>query len=164
MVHDGINLTTSTASVLTERGVRDARLARQESFQSMIARANAPVEREARARQAAEQLIAATFVEPILKQAREMHKAAPPFGPGPGEMQFRALMDAELAHRLVRAGRWPLVERVASNLLGARTGAAPVRITPSGASNSDVQPSRDGLSPVGQSDREARIQRTEVLV
>lgn len=114
-----------SASTFTPTGVQDARLARQESFQSVIARANAPTDRAKRARQAAEQLIATTFVEPILKHARETYNPAPPFAQGPGERQFRALMDAELAHRIVHAARWPLVERLASNLLGHPTPGTP---------------------------------------
>lgn len=71
----------------------------------------------ARARAAAEALVAQTFVGPVLKQLRESSEAAPPFAPGPGEKQFRALLDAELAQRMVSGWRLPLVERVARDLL-----------------------------------------------
>jgi hypothetical protein len=73
--------------------------------------------REQRAREGAEQLVAQTFVLPLLKQLRESDRTAPPFAPTQAEKQFRALMDAELAQQLVRAGRFGLVERVARDLL-----------------------------------------------
>lgn len=117
MTIDATHLMRSPAVTYTARGLEDSRLARQESFQGVMSRASGTLDREARAREAAEQLVAATFVEPLLKQVREAHKPAPPFTPGPGEQQFRALMDAELAQRIVHASQWPLVERLASDLL-----------------------------------------------
>ncbi len=117
MTIDTTMFTPSPAMTFTARGIEDARLARQDSFQGVISRASGTLDREARAREAAEQLVATTFVEPLLKQVREAHKPAPPFTPGPGEKQFRALMDAELAQRIVHASQWPLVERLASDLL-----------------------------------------------
>jgi Rod binding domain-containing protein len=97
----------------------------QRSFLAVLGRAqddsNAPP--EARARDAAEQWVAATLVQPLLKQLRDMNTAAPPFGPGPGEKQFRALMDAETAQRITSATHFPLVDRVARQLLKKHGGA-----------------------------------------
>jgi Rod binding domain-containing protein len=73
--------------------------------------------REDRAREAAEQLVAQTFVLPMLKEMRQSNSAAPPFAPSQGEKQFRALMDAELAQRIVKASRFNLVQRLARDLL-----------------------------------------------
>lgn len=83
----------------------------------------------ATARETAEKLVAITFVEPVLKRLRESDGAAPPFAPGPGERQFRALLDARVAHDVVRAARLPMVDRLAHDLL-RRSGGAP---TPRGA-------------------------------
>ena len=77
------------------------------------------------ARSAAEQFVAVTLVQPILAQLRESNAAAAPFAPGEGEKQFRALHDATLAQEIVRAAHWPLVDRLARNLL--RTGEDPER-------------------------------------
>ncbi len=72
---------------------------------------------QAVAREAAEKLIATTLVEPILKQMRETNNAAPPFGPTPAEKQFGALLDHRLSHDLVRSANFPIVDRVARDLL-----------------------------------------------
>ena len=72
---------------------------------------------EADARDAAEQLVAITFVQPVLQQLRESDGAAPPFAPTQGERQFRALLDAELAREITSAAQFPLVDRLARDLL-----------------------------------------------
>lgn len=82
---------------------------------------------ESRARSAAEQLVAITFVQPILAQVREAKDAAPPFAPTEAEKQFGALMDARVAQEIVGGARLPLVERLARDLLarsGVRTEAS----------------------------------------
>jgi Rod binding domain-containing protein len=100
---------------------------REEEFQRILAIAKAQDEAgpEARkAREAAEDFVAMTFIEPILAQIRESSQAAPPFAPTNGEKQFRAMMDAGLARELTRAARFPLVERLARDLRsGQRTEA-----------------------------------------
>jgi Rod binding domain-containing protein len=94
----------------------------QESFASVLGRAQgsaaaAPMSDAQRAREAAEQLVTQTFVAPMLKQLRETNQAAAPFAPTQAEKQFRALTDADLAQRIVRAARFPLVDRLAQDLL-----------------------------------------------
>ena len=76
-------------------------------------------EREDKARDTAREFVAVAFIEPILKQLRSSQiggELAPPLGPGPGEKQFRSLADAQVARQLVRAGNWPLVDRIAKSL------------------------------------------------
>lgn len=73
-----------------------------------------------RARDAAERLVSATFIEPLLAQMRESSQAAPPFAPTQAEKQLRALADTMTAQRIVRAARMPLVDRIAADLM-ART-------------------------------------------
>lgn len=90
----------------------------QRSFSAVLGRAR-DIEQtpEERAREAAEQLVSQTFLLPMLKEIRESDRTAPPFAPSRSEKQFRALMDAELAQRLVKAGSYSLVDRLARDLL-----------------------------------------------
>ncbi len=69
------------------------------------------------AREAAQELVAVTFVQPILKQLRESNHAAEPFGPTDGEKQFQSMHDAVLSQRIVKASNVPLVDRLAADLL-----------------------------------------------
>jgi Rod binding domain-containing protein len=97
----------------------DGTLAAQNSFQNILGRAlgKSSLAPEAQARQAAESYIALTFIQPIIKQLRESDHTPPPWGPTQGEKQFGALRDAELAQRIAQAKRFPLVDRVARDLL-----------------------------------------------
>lgn len=78
-----------------------------------------------RARDAAQDFVAQTFVQPLLKQFRDSDRTPAPFGPSQGEKQFRALMDVELARRIVRAQHFPLVDRLAQDLLRGSGSPAP---------------------------------------
>ncbi len=69
-----------------------------------------------RAREAAEQLVAITFVRPILEEMRQSNNAAPPFAPSSGEKQFRSFLDAKLANEITRSAQFPLVDRIARDL------------------------------------------------
>ncbi len=90
----------------------------QDSFAGIMAMAsNKGGSREERARDAAEQFVALTFVQPALKSLRDSNQAAPPFAPSEGEKQFRALLDAELAHRIVHKAHFAIVDRLAHDLL-----------------------------------------------
>jgi Rod binding domain-containing protein len=97
----------------------DALQSRQDSFREVLGRAmgTGPADTLERARGAARQFIADTFILPILKQLRQSDRTPAPFGATQGEKQFRALMDTELAQRIAQAQRFPLVEQVARNLL-----------------------------------------------
>jgi hypothetical protein len=79
---------------------------------------------EDRARETAETFVAKALVEPILTQVRESNTQPPPFGPGRGEKQFAALIDAKRAMDLVRSTEWPIVERLTSDLARAARGEA----------------------------------------
>jgi len=72
---------------------------------------------EERARDAARKLVSTTLVEPILKQARENNRAAAPFAPTQAEKQFGSLLDHRLANDIVSASNFPIVERLAQDLL-----------------------------------------------
>lgn len=63
-------------------------------------------------RKAAEQLVSATFITPILSQVRESSQAAPPFAPTQGEKQFGAMLDQRIADEIVKSSRLPMVERL----------------------------------------------------
>lgn len=67
-------------------------------------------------RDAAEQFVAKAFIEPALAIARESNRLPPPLGPGNAEKQFASLIDAQRAMDLVRSTRWPIVDRLVSDL------------------------------------------------
>jgi Rod binding domain-containing protein len=107
--------------------------ASQHTFLSVLGRAanRTAGTPEAQARDAAQQFVSTTLVQPLLKQLREMENAAPPFAAGPGEKQFRALMDAEVAQNITSASHFPLIDRVARQLLKkAAKGAKPSQLPP----------------------------------
>lgn len=66
----------------------------------------------AEAREAAEGLVATSFIKPILSQLRESNNAPPPFGPTSAEKQFGSLLDNELADEIARASQFPIVDRL----------------------------------------------------
>lgn len=72
-----------------------------------------------RSREAAEKLVSTTLVEPVLKQLRESNNAAAPFAPTQGEKQFGTLLDHRLAHDIVKSANFPMVDRLARDLLKA---------------------------------------------
>jgi hypothetical protein len=69
------------------------------------------------AKTAAEQLVATTFVVPLLKRFRESSNAAAPFAPTSAEKSLRSLADTNLAESIVRKSNWPLVDRLAQRML-----------------------------------------------
>lgn len=75
---------------------------------------------KAKRRQAAEDMVAISLVQPILKSVRENNNAAAPFGPGPAEKQFGVFMDAAWARSLVKSGNFQLVNSV-ERWLGGRS-------------------------------------------
>lgn len=105
-----------THSMPIPAGTDPALGARQDAFLDLLARARRTSGGAAGARKAAEELVAITFVEPVLKMLRETSQAAPPFAPGEGEREFGALRDAEFARQIVRAAHFPLVDRLARDL------------------------------------------------
>lgn len=105
---------------------------RQNDFASVLSRANAPVGRtpEESARDAAEQFVSITLVQPLLANLRKSNGAAPPFAPSQGERQFQSLMDAHVAHQVVKAAHFPLVDRLARQLLSDAGVGAELRRIP----------------------------------
>ncbi len=91
----------------------------QNQFAGALNRAReiTPESDEAAARNAAEQLVAITLVQPVLAQLRETNTAAPPFGPTAAEKQFGSMMDARVAQDIVHGSRFPLVDRLANSML-----------------------------------------------
>jgi Rod binding domain-containing protein len=118
---------------------------------------------EQRAREAAEQLVTQSFILPLLKQMRETDHTAPPFAPSQAEKQFRALGDAGLAQQIVHAARFPLVDRLARDLLKrggqdaqGRSADAALKEATTSAPAATPNPtalltSRPGVSPVARS-------------
>jgi Rod binding domain-containing protein len=67
-------------------------------------------------REAAEELVAMTFVQPILSELRSSSMAAEPFKPTDAEQRFGALYDAEVARRIVSGSGFPLVDALARQM------------------------------------------------
>lgn len=122
---------------LLARSATDLRTDRQSDFASVLGRVQTRPDEsvEDLARRSAEQFVAMALVQPLLKQLRDSNHAAPPFAPSQGEKQFQSLMDAEVAQRMVRAAHFPLVDRLAQDMLTKVSGvdasrAAAVRAEP----------------------------------
>lgn len=94
---------------------------RQDDFAALIARARSGERPESAARRAAEDFVAVALVQPILARVRASNRASAPFAPGQAERQFGAIADAQVARQIVRKGGYPLVDRLAHDLL-KRTG------------------------------------------
>jgi Rod binding domain-containing protein len=105
------------------RSPRDPKLTAQQSFALTLGKKSDALDRggalstEQQARQIAEQLVASTFVQPMLKLFRDSNHAAPPFAPTPAEKQFGGLMDTELSQRIVGAKNFPIVETISQKLI-----------------------------------------------
>lgn len=109
-------------SVAGTPGAMDALTTDQASFERVLGRRPQETEGPEAARRAAEDFVSMALVLPILKQVRETNRAAPPFAPGPAEKSFGALLDAEMAGRLVRSTRFGIVDAVAERIGGAARG------------------------------------------
>jgi len=83
--------------------------------------------RFARAQEGAEQLVASTFIVPILQELRESNQAAPPFGPGMYEKRFGPMLDAQVADRIVRAQSLGIVDAVRNRMLGVSESRVPAQ-------------------------------------
>jgi len=95
-----------------------ARLAREQSLaRNNDEAAETKHAKEREARTAAEQLVAQTFVVPLLKKFRESNNAAPPFAPTSAERMLRGVADSNLAETIVKRSDWPLVDQLAQRLL-----------------------------------------------
>lgn len=105
------------------RALAAASEGREASWQRQLEEQRAALEdpeRVARAQKGAEQLVAATFIIPILQQLRDTNMAAEPFGPGMYEKRLGPMLDAQIADRIVSAQRLPIVDAIRDNMLGVR--------------------------------------------
>lgn len=93
------------------------------SFERAMSRAQDTSDEELRG--AAQDLVAQTLVLPILAQLRSTNNAAAPFAPGPHEKYFAPLFDAEIAQRIVRSTRFPLVDTIVARLDRGGAGRVP---------------------------------------
>lgn len=124
---------TATTAPVAQGAVPSQHIAdNQRSFAAALGRAGACGPQQSppdRARDAAEQFVTQTLILPLLKQLRSANHASPPFAPTQAERQFGALQDAELAQRIAHATRFPLVDRLARDLL-TKAGAGNSALTP----------------------------------
>jgi Rod binding domain-containing protein len=79
--------------------------------------------REEQADEAARQLVATTFIQPLLEQLNEpTFMSEGPFMPGDAERRFAPLLQQHLADRIAEAGRFPLADAVKRSLLAKSHG------------------------------------------
>ncbi len=90
----------------------DATTRQSEAFDHLLKRATEGAG-EDEIRTSAEQLVAATFVIPVLSSVRESSMAAEPFKPTQAEKQFGALLDQQIADEIVKSSNLPIVDRLA---------------------------------------------------
>ena len=124
-------LSTASARASLKPAILSDRFESQQSFARVLGRedrSRITGTPESKARDAAQQFVAQVFVQPVLKQLRESNQAAAPFGPTDAEKTFRGQLDADLAQRIVRGTNWPLVDRLARDML-ERSSPAPA-LTP----------------------------------
>ncbi len=128
-LHPHDNADSPFAAILGERmnstsAADQSRLADIRTFSQSLARPDADPKASAaqRAREGAEQLVAAAFLTPLLKDFRESTWAEGPFKATRGERMFRSIGDAEVARKMVQRGDWPLVDAVARRLLANTPG------------------------------------------
>jgi hypothetical protein len=129
----------STTEPVTGQGTPLDDATRDEMFRTQVEeqrKAREDPERFERAQKGAEQLVAATFIVPILQQLRESNMAAEPFGPGMYEKRLGPMLDAQIADRIVSAQSLPIVEAVRDRMLNA--------------DRSRVEPETDGSAEHGE--------------
>lgn len=85
-------------------------------------RAAEPDDRLRTAREAAEQLVATVFVEPILAMLHAGNRAAEPFAPGSAERRFTPFLDQQIAQRIVAGANFGLVDRITEHLFSGHRG------------------------------------------
>ncbi len=105
---------TNPASIETVLAGRDA-----DAFSAVLTQAAASEDREV-VREAAAQLVASTFIMPVLKSIHDSPFLEPPFAPGYAEKRFQPLLDQHVADRLTTAARFPLIDVITDRLMGSK--------------------------------------------
>ncbi|MBX3357572.1 MAG: hypothetical protein KF745_04005 [Phycisphaeraceae bacterium] len=100
---------------------------RQRDFAAAISRASIlhGATPEQQARESAEEFVAIALVQPVLTHLRNTNNAASPFQPTSAEKNFRGFADAQVARQIVRTKQFPLVDRVAQQILDHVTKRSP---------------------------------------
>lgn len=70
------------------------------------------------AREKAGELVALSFIKPILGELRESSMGWGPFQPGTWEKRLGPVLDAEVAKDIVSSSNWPLIDDLASRFVG----------------------------------------------
>ncbi|GEM_PF-6834061 len=73
--------------------------------------------RAEQAKEAADKLVATTFIKPILSEARKMDNAPAPFKPTQAEEMFGAMLDNKIADELVAKLNLPLAQRMTRDMV-----------------------------------------------
>jgi Rod binding domain-containing protein len=119
--------------------------AAQDDFSSILSRKRSDpnISIEQQTRESAQDFVAIALVQPVLKQLRDSDRTPAPFGPGPGEKQFRQIADGAFARQLVRKSNWGLVDRISKMLLDKAKGTSPQWPMPK------YGPNQDRIVPTG---------------
>ena len=72
-------------------------------------------------REAATQLVASTFLMPVLAMLREGSTATGPFAPGIAEKRFGPMMDLHIADNVAKAANFPIVDAIVNRFLKPST-------------------------------------------
>lgn len=91
-------------------------------FAQSLSEAGGPGD-DSTARTAARQLVASSFVQPVLQSMRKNTFATGPFAPGLAEQRFGHMLDQVQADRIVSAANFHLVDAVVAHMDKAMQGA-----------------------------------------
>jgi Rod binding domain-containing protein len=90
-----------------------------DDFRTALERAATSADvRRAKAREAAEQLVATAFIQPMLATLRDSTFGAEMFEPGLAEQRFGPMFDQHMADRITQAAHLPLVDVITDRLVG----------------------------------------------
>lgn len=109
MISAGSTNPASVEAVLAGRGT--------DAFSAVLTRAASSEDREA-VREAAAQLVASTFIMPVLQMMHDSPFLEAPFAPGYAEKRFQPLLDQHVADRLTSAAGFPLIDVITNRLIG----------------------------------------------
>lgn len=120
------NIRSSGTSSLTTALKQSSAAQPARDFAALLARPGAgkAEDRKTQARAAAQQLVAGTFVLPILSKIREEAGKDKLFSGGQAEQAFGQQLDTILADRIVARANFPVVDSVYRRILGQRPATA----------------------------------------
>ena len=120
--------------------LRDASASPSAHASTADARSGVEAERDAKLREAAEQLVASAFVQPMLNQLHESPFKTERFGGGSGEKLFRQRLDTILADRIAGSPGFPLVDTLVNHMQRRVGRPAPTTAPPAAPTTAPTSP------------------------